>query len=1590
MADLSQLSNDQLTQLYAINKNETNGALDNSTVKSPTTSASGSMQVVRGTQQDPGFGVTPSNGTPEDTAREGRDYYLAMQDKYKDPTTSAIAYNWGPGNTDAWLANGGDLSQLPPDQLKYAYHFNKNAPTANVDSPAPQQGPDLSKLSDDQLKQMYQQGQPTPVSARGQRVNAAMAALKPDSNLGSTVTGTGEAFANMASGGAGMVAGGLKSLVDLATGKSANATSDIQNIEQALTYMPRTEQGKAIAAKVQEGFGKIQSAMEQGAGTVLGPLGVPKEVSDTAADIVANIAPMLVGGEGMRPTEAIKPGMAVKDAGAAGELDKLNALNEQQTPQAPAPQMEPNAGPQRPPISVDSSGNAVDPLNPPNPGNVAGQYAQEAAERQAQFQSQDLFPQSLTDTTGQASTFDPNHLSGEEAPDSRGMLSNRRQGELQLDNNEPIRVSDSGEAFPESQVANRDTMQARTQAMQWEQPAALDPESGVPHPQEGTPSDRPAAPDEFAQAVQTLAEKDPTKFSVPADMDKAYSKYQDIVSGDMEPGTMAKKFTEAVRDQMAEDRVSNHPTIKNNQARVDSLTARLQDAQGKAGPTRQIQSQLDKAQATLEKSKENIGKAFGVDKNQLLPWEKDGAVNLYTFGHLPSVMKSIGAILKALHGVVFKTLDKLPRGVSNFDSTGKIFAQSIRDKIAKEAKKEYPTTVNEQPKQVLKGVPGLREGLKDYLPFEAREDMTPAALKDAMQQAPDLSGGAVTNFMKSNLLTGQQLAAYTKHPLVKYAVETIDIVMRESARYVRENLTGKDGLRNAVRQLNDNEFSSIWKLMQDAEGKMEYSPEQLKRAGFTDKQVEVYQKMRQQDKMNLSNLNRGRSAAGLGPIDARVAHIAGHFMGDFKRLITDSDGKVAAVIAHNLRGGVETITKRVMDQLGEGYTAGKIEMRKMTQDHNMDRYTGYMNILDDMAKRDDVVSKVVDAYRDYLTNDGQTAMKYRAAFKQKEGVIGAEGRKSWLSSIQNAKDGMTNFLHAQEAMNTWANMQEAIGKVAEFQKDPEIDAPNAKAVVTSHLDNVQRRNQGFLSDMANGMINTVSDVTGVGPSMIKGLSNHAKTGLLTMFIGLGKLSHSFVTLIQPLQGIPVVNALMRAEGSKLGLSQLMAVAKSFGSQAKFLNALATDGKGLSGFEQRALQFAKDNDTFNNGQFQFGNLTDINRNRFWSAFHNAAEFNVTGMETGTRSFTYMYYSHMLKDLGMDEKEIFPTAHNAMRDVMVDYNSWERPGVFGKMGFLGDLTAMLTRYKFNQIDQFARGSKYAAQGQFGPMAAIMSTSMMAAGVRGVMAYTLANDAVQQVTKWASENGLMQKPTSIDEMLLHFLHGKNETMSNMVKFGLPSGLGLNLTGSLSHADDIPNDPLGALMPQADPMAEYTRSAYQFLHDPNKTTAKSALYGMSPNSLRGPEENAMFTDKNGNYFNPQNQELQTKRSPQAQAVRNFGFRPLNEANESLTTQVNTSAAGAQASVKADINQKILRAIDSINPSIQKGSPEFTQAVQSIVRPHIQQYIANNGDPTEIATEIQKHLGLGQNRTAAERAQGIPTEALQSSLNYQRYQNLK
>lgn len=82
--------------------------------------AQGAWQIMPNTKTDPGFGVKPAaNNSPAELDRVGRDYYDAMTQRYGSPALGAIAYNMGPGATDAWLKNGAQFEKLPAETRNY-------------------------------------------------------------------------------------------------------------------------------------------------------------------------------------------------------------------------------------------------------------------------------------------------------------------------------------------------------------------------------------------------------------------------------------------------------------------------------------------------------------------------------------------------------------------------------------------------------------------------------------------------------------------------------------------------------------------------------------------------------------------------------------------------------------------------------------------------------------------------------------------------------------------------------------------------------------------------------------------------------------------------------------------------------------------------------------------------------------------------------------------------------------------------------------------------------------------------------------------------------------------------------------------------------------------------------------------------------------------------------------------------------------------------------------------------------------------------------------------------------------------------------
>lgn len=83
--------------------------------------AFGTMQLMPGTARDPGFGVQPmQDNSDAENRRVGQDYLSAMLKRYGgDQVSALVAYNWGPGHADKWIAAGKNPNALPAETKGY-------------------------------------------------------------------------------------------------------------------------------------------------------------------------------------------------------------------------------------------------------------------------------------------------------------------------------------------------------------------------------------------------------------------------------------------------------------------------------------------------------------------------------------------------------------------------------------------------------------------------------------------------------------------------------------------------------------------------------------------------------------------------------------------------------------------------------------------------------------------------------------------------------------------------------------------------------------------------------------------------------------------------------------------------------------------------------------------------------------------------------------------------------------------------------------------------------------------------------------------------------------------------------------------------------------------------------------------------------------------------------------------------------------------------------------------------------------------------------------------------------------------------------
>ena len=116
--------------LKAIEQVESGGRRDAVSPKG----ARGRMQVMPATARQPGYRVKPARDeSEEEYTRVGKDYAMALLKNYGgDLEATLVAYNYGPGNANKWIASGRNKSDLPKETRDYITRVGKQLGEKNM------------------------------------------------------------------------------------------------------------------------------------------------------------------------------------------------------------------------------------------------------------------------------------------------------------------------------------------------------------------------------------------------------------------------------------------------------------------------------------------------------------------------------------------------------------------------------------------------------------------------------------------------------------------------------------------------------------------------------------------------------------------------------------------------------------------------------------------------------------------------------------------------------------------------------------------------------------------------------------------------------------------------------------------------------------------------------------------------------------------------------------------------------------------------------------------------------------------------------------------------------------------------------------------------------------------------------------------------------------------------------------------------------------------------------------------------------------------------------------------------------------------
>jgi hypothetical protein len=524
-------------------------------------------------------------------------------------------------------------------------------------------------------------------------------------------------------------------------------------------------------------------------------------------------------------------------------------------------------------------------------------------------------------------------------------------------------------------------------------------------------------------------------------------------------------------------------------------------------------------------------------------------------------------------------------------------------------------------------------------------------------------------------------------------------------------------LEDVTRNLSNAEIYTVSKLLlAQSMAKDGFDPQVLKDNLSAD-QLIAMERFKAMTDLAFEKQNKALQEMGEAPMTKEEYYASSRWQGEFRLPVRDKNGKLVWYLAANTKWGL----KRQLAKLQERYPEYTADLKDIHSPGNMggaDAVLAYRTAKRILGENDPAVKALAEYVENTVMKDSMEALAQSKHFETKTGVRGFVGDRFWKDQEKEAVEFMRQQITYAKNGFKWAELQTAGEKIKKLISDEAMNLNQPNNV--EYIRDYYKANIGQGEAKITRALNNAIRDMGFSPNSISSGIGGIKTFFILQKLA-GSLPYMAANAIQ-LTWIAPYLADMRAKGYKgnpmtaMAMGVYMGFPVAAGHWAKVLGAEINNPMGA--FYKEAIQYAEDNGITSRSSYD---ESPIGRrdNLALRGVDAAAKVSMAVPESYVRSAAFMAYVQMLKDSGKftDNIKLFQKAEEYVNKSMVDYREGERPLMFAKMGFMGNLANTLQTFPVSYYNQWRYMIKEASRGNVMPAIFAAALQYGLAGVMGM---------------------------------------------------------------------------------------------------------------------------------------------------------------------------------------------------------------------------------------------------------------------------------